>query len=150
MIKWISSISADDMKELLDMLRSQGDGKQNEINGQVADEVELMLNKHVPRPKANAKVGEKPVLKKEQVPAFFDYFNGQGEVKISISQHWTCPVCENYVDFRFDTPVNTDPELCNFCPECGQKIDWSGMTHDEIVGSIIRSDAEKLMAGGTE
>lgn len=72
----------------------------------------------------------KPILKNGENGSFVDYENGHGEYKVTKWQDWVCPICGWFVGQRYNWSQNHshDQRKCNYCNECGQKIDWS----DEI------------------
>ena len=72
----------------------------------------------------------KPILKNGENGSFVDYENGHGEYKVTKWQDWVCPICGWFVGQRYNRSQNHshDQRKCNYCNECGQKIDWS----DEI------------------
>lgn len=69
----------------------------------------------------------KPILKNGESRSFVDYENGHGEYKATKWQDWVCPICGWFVGQRYNQSQNHshDQRKCNYCNECGQKIDWS-------------------------
>lgn len=70
----------------------------------------------------------KPILKNGESGSFVDYEDGHGEYKVTKWQDWVCPICGWFVGQRYNRSQNHshDQRKCNYCNECGQKIDWSG------------------------
>lgn len=69
----------------------------------------------------------KPILKNGENGSFVDYENGHGEYKVTKWQDWVCPICGWFVGQRYNRSQNHshNQRKCNYCNECGQKIDWS-------------------------
>jgi hypothetical protein len=73
----------------------------------------------------------KPILKNGQSLIHSNYAYGHGETKVEKWQEWVCPVCGWFVGERYNCIRNGgskhshDQRRCNFCNECGQRIDWS-------------------------
>lgn len=69
----------------------------------------------------------KPILKNGESGCFVDYEDGRGECKATKWQDWVCPICGWFVGQRYNRSQNHphDQRKCNYCNECGQKIDWS-------------------------
>lgn len=69
----------------------------------------------------------KPILKNGETGSFVDYENGHGEYRVTKWQDWVCPICGWFVGQRYNRSQNHshDQRKCNYCNECGQKIDWS-------------------------
>ena len=88
----------------------------------VSDEASRMainaLEKQIPK---------KPILKNGESGSFVDYKDGHGEYKVTKWQDWVCPICGWFVGQRYNRSQNHshDQRKCNYCNECGQKIDWS-------------------------
>lgn len=72
-------------------------------------------------------IAKKPILKNGESGSFVDYEDGHGEYKITKWQDWVCPICGWFVGQRYNRSQNHphDQRKCNYCNECGQKIDWS-------------------------
>jgi hypothetical protein len=73
------------------------------------------------------RIPKKPILKNGENRSFVDYENGYGEYKVTKWQDWVCPICGWFVGQRYNRSQNHphDQRKCNYCNECGQKIDWS-------------------------
>lgn len=58
--------------------------------------------------------------------------NGYGEYKVTKWQDWVCPICGWFVGQRYNRSQNHshDQRKCNYCNECGQKLDWSDENDD--------------------
>lgn len=75
-------------------------------------------------------IQKKPILKNGQSGMFVDYSDGHGEYKVEKWQEWCCPICgwfvgERYNRVRNDCSVHPhDQRKCNYCNECGQRLDW--------------------------
>lgn len=69
----------------------------------------------------------KPILKNGENRGFVDYEDGHGEYKVTTWQDWVCPICGWFVGQRYNRSQNHshDQRKCNYCNECGQKLDWS-------------------------
>ena len=89
------------------------------------------LEKQIPKkPKStHIKYGKHTWAKKEngESGSFVDYKDGHGEYKVTKWQDWVCPICGWFVGQRYNRSQNHshDQRKCNYCNECGQKIDWS-------------------------
>lgn len=72
-------------------------------------------------------IAKKPILKNGESGSFVDYEDGHGEYKVTKWQDWVCPICGWFVGQRYNRSQNHphDQRKCNYCNECGQKIDWS-------------------------
>lgn len=72
-------------------------------------------------------IAKKPILKNGESGSFVDYEDGHGEYKATKWQDWVCPICGWFVGQRYNRSQNHphDQRKCNYCNECGQKIDWS-------------------------
>ena len=72
-------------------------------------------------------IPKKPILKNGESGSFVDYADGHGEYKVTKWQDWVCPICGWFVGQRYNRSQNHshDQRKCNYCNECGQKIDWS-------------------------
>lgn len=72
-------------------------------------------------------IAKKPILKNGESGSFVDYEDGHGEYKVTKWQDWVCPICGWFVGQRYNRSQNHphDQRECNYCNECGQKIDWS-------------------------
>lgn len=72
-------------------------------------------------------IPKKPILKNGESGSFVDYEDGHGKYKATKWQDWVCPICGWFVGQRYNRPQNHphDQRKCNYCNECGQKIDWS-------------------------
>ena len=72
-------------------------------------------------------IPKKPILKNGESGSFVDYEDGHGEYKVTKWQDWVCPICGWFVGQRYNRSQNHshDQRKCNYCNECGQKIDWS-------------------------
>ena len=72
-------------------------------------------------------IAKKPILKNGESRSFVDYEDGHGEYKVTKWQDWVCPICGWFVGQRYNRSQNHshDQRKCNYCNECGQKIDWS-------------------------
>ena len=72
-------------------------------------------------------IPKKPILKNGESGSFVDYKDGHGEYKVTKWQDWVCPICGWFVGQRYNRSQNHshDQSKCNYCNECGQKIDWS-------------------------
>ena len=72
-------------------------------------------------------IPKKPILKNGESGSFVDYEDGHGEYKVTKWQDWVCPICGWFVGQRYNRSQNhsRDQRKCNYCNECGQKIDWS-------------------------
>lgn len=72
-------------------------------------------------------IPKKPILKNGETGSFVDYENGHGEYRVTKWQDWVCPICGWFVGQRYNWSQNHshDQRKCNYCNECGQKIDWS-------------------------
>lgn len=72
-------------------------------------------------------IPKKPILKNGESGSFVDYNDGHGEYKVTKWQDWVCPICGWFVGQRYNRSQNHshDQRKCNYCNECGQKIDWS-------------------------
>ena len=72
-------------------------------------------------------VPKKPILKNGESKSFVDYDDGHGEYKVTEWQDWVCPICGWFVGQRYNWSQNHshDQRKCNYCNECGQKLDWS-------------------------
>lgn len=72
-------------------------------------------------------IPKKPILKNGERGSFVDYENGHGEYRVIKWQDWVCPICGWFVGQRYNRSQNHshDQRKCNYCNECGQKIDWS-------------------------
>ena len=72
-------------------------------------------------------IPKKPILKNGESGSFVDYEDGHGEYKVTEWQDWVCPICGWFVGQRYNWSQNHshDQRKCNYCNECGQKIDWS-------------------------
>ena len=72
-------------------------------------------------------IPKKPILKNGESGSFVDYKDGHGEYKVTKWQDWVCPICGWFVGQRYNRSQNHshDQRKCNYCNECGQKIDWS-------------------------
>lgn len=72
-------------------------------------------------------IPKKPILKNGEAGSFVDYENGHGEYRVTKWQDWVCPICGWFVGQRYNRSQNHshDQRKCNYCNECGQKIDWS-------------------------
>lgn len=77
-------------------------------------------------------IPKKPILKNGESRSFVDYENEYGEYKVTKWQDWVCPICGWFVGQRYNRSQNHshDQRKCNYCNECGQKLDWS----DELKG----------------
>ena len=72
-------------------------------------------------------IPKKPILKNEESGSFGDYEDGHGKYKGTKWQDWVCPICGWFVGQGYNRSQNDshDQRKCNYCNECGQKIDWS-------------------------
>ena len=72
-------------------------------------------------------ISKKPILKNGESGSFVDYEDGHGEYKVTKWQDWVCPICGWFVGQRYNRSQNHshDQRKCNYCNECGQKLDWS-------------------------
>ena len=72
-------------------------------------------------------IPKKPILKNGESGSFVDYEDGHGEYKVTEWQDWVCPICGWFVGQRYNWSQNHshDQRKCNYCNECGQKLDWS-------------------------
>ena len=72
-------------------------------------------------------IPKKPILKNGESKSFVDYEDGHGEYKVTEWQDWVCPICGWFVGQRYNWSQNHshDQRKCNYCNECGQKLDWS-------------------------
>ena len=72
-------------------------------------------------------IPKKPILKNGESGSFVDYEDGHGEYKVTKWQDWVCPICGWFIGQRYNRSQNHshDQRKCNYCNECGQKIDWS-------------------------
>ena len=72
-------------------------------------------------------IPKKPILKNGESGSFVDYEDGHGEYKVTKWQDWVCPICGWFVGQRYNRSQNHshDQRKCNYCNECGKKIDWS-------------------------
>lgn len=71
-------------------------------------------------------IAKKPILKNGESGSFVDYEDGHGEYKVTKWQDWVCPICGWFVGQRYNRSQNHShgQRKCNYCNECGQKIDW--------------------------
>ena len=72
-------------------------------------------------------IPKKPILKNGESRSFVDYEDGHGEYKVTEWQDWVCPICGWFVGQRYNWSQNHShyQRKCNYCNECGQKLDWS-------------------------
>ena len=72
-------------------------------------------------------IPKKPILKNGESRSFVDYEDGHGEYKVTKWQDWVCPICGWFLGQRYNWSQNYshDQRKCNYCNECGQKLDWS-------------------------
>ena len=96
-------------------------GLSNEAAKRVVEARDMAINaleKQIPK---------KPILKNGESGSFVDYKDGHGEYKVTKWQDWVCPICGWFVGQRYNRSQNHshDQRKCNYCNECGQKIDWS-------------------------
>lgn len=72
-------------------------------------------------------IPKKPILKNGERGSFVDYEDGHGEYKVTKWQDWVCPICGWFVGQRYNRSQNHshDQRKCNYCNECGQKLDWA-------------------------
>lgn len=76
-------------------------------------------------------VARKPVLKTGKSIVHCNKGDQPHEWKLEKWQDWCCPVCGWFVGQRYNAMQDKlhDQRKCNYCNECGQKIDWSD-THE--------------------
>ena len=78
---------------------------------------------------------KKPIWKSGESVVFRDYTDGTGSANIERWAAWVCPVCgwfvgEQYIPaFAKLRPHNQ--KKCNFCSQCGQKIDWKSVEEEQ-------------------
>lgn len=81
-------------------------------------------------PRHDADIALKPVWKSSESLVFSDYVDGTGSAELRRWAAWVCPTCGWFVGEQFipafakSKPHNQ--KKCNFCSQCGQRIDWQG------------------------
>lgn len=72
-------------------------------------------------------VAMKPVLKTGKSIIHCNKGDQPHEWKFEKWQDWCCPVCGWFVGQRYNATQDKhhDQRKCNYCNECGQKLDWS-------------------------
>ena len=78
---------------------------------------------------------EVPIWKSGESVVHTDYANGSADTRLNRWAAWVCPRCASFVGEQF-TPgfAKSKPHnqhKCNFCPQCGQKIDWAAVERKE-------------------
>lgn len=71
---------------------------------------------------------EPPIWKSGESLVHTDYADGHGETTLEKWAAWVCPKCEWFVGEQFRPKFLNKPHnqsKCNFCPRCGQRIDWA-------------------------
>ena len=80
---------------------------------------------------SSADIGIPPILKTERSMAHVLYSDGHGALESQEYTEWLCPVCDCFVGSHRVTRYGEKKKPCNFCTQCGQKIDWSGIELDD-------------------
>lgn len=78
--------------------------------------------------RSSADKAERPIWKENESVVHIDCADGSAETKVSRWASWTCPVC----GWSVGRQVNVfgrkhNQEKRNFCPRCGQRIDWESV-----------------------
>ena len=112
---------ADDYSNVLKEAKSMGCNEIKALYNIPLKNMEMIvqaLEKQIPK---------KPILKNGESGSFVDYEDGHREYKVTKWQDWVCPICGWFVGQRYNRSQNHshDQRKCNYCNECGQKIDWS-------------------------
>ena len=82
-------------------------------------------------PRSSADQAEKPVWEETTSVVHTDYADGSAETKTVKHASWCCPVCGWFVGEQVDVFGRKHNQMKkNFCPRCGQRIDWEGVEHD--------------------
>ena len=99
---------------------------------------EKLMGKDIELP-VNLSVEMCPTFRSFEVPMFVDYGIGSnigGECRVEKDDNYLCPICEGFVDavggcvpavFRWP---GYKGHPCNWCPSCGQRINWKGIDLD--------------------
>lgn len=59
-----------------------------------------------------------------------DYADGRGEITKEKWAEWTCPNCGWFVGEQY-IPIHHNQRKSNYCPKCGQAIQWENLEEME-------------------
>lgn len=82
-------------------------------------------------PRHDTDIALKPIWESSESLVFSDYVDGTGSAELRRWAAWVCPTCGWFVGEQFipsfakHKPHNQ--KKCNFCSQCGQRIDWQGV-----------------------
>lgn len=94
----------------------------------------------------NRMEGKAPVFMERESIVAVDYENGTGEMKKQKYADWTCPVCGWFVGERY-IPRMHSQQKSDYCSRCGQAIDWSKISKEELEESRKRMEKFKTERG---
>lgn len=84
---------------------------------------------------SSADIGIPPIQKTKRSMSHVLYSDGHGALESHEYTEWLCPVCDWFVGSHRVTHHSEKKKPCNFCTQCGQKIDWSGIELDDNFAS---------------
>ena len=95
------------------------------------DDISNAIRKMNVAPRHDRDAALKPVWKSGESLVFSDYADGTGSAEMRRWAAWVCPTCGEFVGEQFiPTFAKNKPHnqhKCNFCSQCGQRIDWQGV-----------------------
>lgn len=99
----------------------------------VINNISNMLHHSNAAARSSADQAAVPILRSGESIVHYDYADGSAKTELQKWAAWTCPKCDAFVGEQFipswATPSGAKAEphnqnKCNFCPRCGQRIDW--------------------------
>lgn len=80
-----------------------------------------------------------PVFREQDAVQAVDYADGTGEVQKIRYADWFCPVCGWFVGERY-LPRMHSQQKSDYCSRCGQAIDWTKITKEELGAARKRTE----------
>lgn len=80
-----------------------------------------------------------PVFQERDIVQAVDYEDGTGEVRKIRYADWLCPVCGWFVGERY-LPRMHSQQKSDYCSRCGQAIDWTKITKEELEAARERKE----------
>ena len=101
-----------DAKEAFKIITSAGITDENYADMHTA--ILSALEKQIPK---------KPKFVCKQSIIFIEHIDGEGTCESEKFSQWDCPICNSFVGEQY-VPTKHNQKVHNFCPKCGQAIDW--------------------------
>ena len=82
--------------------------------------------------RADGENAKKPVWRVKQSVVHTDYADGSADTRTIKRASWCCPVCDWFVGEQVEVfGRKHNQQKSNFCPRCGQMIDWESVEKEE-------------------